>query len=116
MDRHDPRADARPGLLPLTARPRAARRVALRAAPREAGAEPMSERPLEARAVARLTNVVGVAGTRGRTVGSWLDLARSVGGRSTLRRLRGGGPGGFPPPLRHAGYPGVWADAPGQGG
>jgi hypothetical protein len=71
----------------------------------------MSERPLEARAVARLTNAVGIAGTRGRTVGSWLDLARSVGGRSTLKRLRGGGPGDFPPDVRNAVYAQIWRDA-----
>jgi cyanophycin synthetase len=71
----------------------------------------MSERPLEARAVARLTDVVGVAGTRGRTVGSWLDLARSVGGRSTLKRLRAGGPGEFPPAMRNAVYAEIWRDA-----
>jgi cyanophycin synthetase len=71
----------------------------------------MSERPLEARAVARLTDVVGVAGKRGRTVGSWLDLARSVGGRSTLRRMRGGGPGEFPPAVRDAVYAAIWRDA-----
>jgi hypothetical protein len=76
----------------------------------------MSERPLEARAVARLTDVVGVAGTRGRTVGSWLDLARSVGGRSTLKRLRGGGPGEFPPEVRNAVYAAIWRDAAGKAG
>lgn len=74
----------------------------------------MSERPLEARAVARLTNVVGIAGTRGRTVGSWLDLARSVGGRSTLRRLRSGGPGEFPSDVRNAVYAEIWRDAAGR--
>jgi cyanophycin synthetase len=71
----------------------------------------MSERPLEARAVGRLTDVVGVAGTRGRTVGSWLDLARSVGGRSTLKRLRGGGPGEFPADVRNGVYAEIWRDA-----
>jgi cyanophycin synthetase len=76
----------------------------------------MSERPLEARAVARLTDVVGVAGTRGRTVGSWLDLARSVGGRSTLKRLRGGDPGEFPPAVRNAVYAEIWRDAAGKVG
>jgi hypothetical protein len=76
----------------------------------------MRGRPLEARAVARLTDVVGIAGTRGRTVGSWLDLARSVGGRSTLKRLRGGGPGGFPPEVRNAVYAAIWRDAAGKVG
>jgi cyanophycin synthetase len=76
----------------------------------------VSERPLEARAVARLTDVVGIAGTRGRTVGSWLDLARSVGGRSTLRRLRGGGGAGFPPEVRDAVYAAIWRDAAGRAG
>jgi cyanophycin synthetase len=76
----------------------------------------VSERPLEARAVARLTDVVGIAGTRGRTVGSWLDLARSVGGRSTLRRLRGGGGAGFPPEVRDAVYAAIWRDAADRAG
>jgi cyanophycin synthetase len=76
----------------------------------------VSERPLEARAVARLTDVVGIAGTRGRTVGSWLDLARSVGARSTLRRLRGGGGAGFPPEVRDAVYATIWRDAADRAG
>ncbi|MEA2412620.1 MAG: hypothetical protein QOC77_3181 [Thermoleophilaceae bacterium] len=74
----------------------------------------MSERKLEARAVARLTNVAGIAGQRGRTVGSWLDLARSVGARSTLRRLRGGGPGAFPSEVRDRVYAEIWREAAGR--
>ena len=57
--------------------------------------------------MARLTDVVGVAGTRGRTVGSWLDIARSVGVRATLRRS------GFAiaPEVRDAVYSRIWREA-----
>src|SRR4051812_25071075 len=68
-------------------------------------------RPLEARAVARMTNVFGVAGSRGRTVGSWLDLARSVGVAATARRLRRGGGGVLDPDVRNAVYAAIWRDA-----
>src|SRR3954464_9354979 len=68
-------------------------------------------RPLEARAVARMTDVVGVAGSRGRTVGSWLDLARSMGVAATARRLRRGGGGGLDPGVRNAVYAAIWRDA-----
>src|SRR4051812_50167835 len=73
-------------------------------------------RPLEARAVARMTNVFGVAGSRGRTVGSWLDLARSMGIAATARRLRRGGGGVLGPGVRHAGYPQIWRGAAEQVG
>jgi hypothetical protein len=68
-------------------------------------------RPLEARAVARLTNVAGIAGSRGRTVGSWLDLARSMGVAATARRLRGRGGGVLAPEVRDAVYARIWRDA-----
>src|SRR4051812_12660836 len=68
-------------------------------------------RPLEARAVARMTNVFGVAGSRGRTVGSWLDLARSVGVAATARRLRRGGGGVLGPGVRNAVYTEIWRGA-----
>jgi hypothetical protein len=66
----------------------------------------------EARAVARLTDVTGVAGSRGRTVGSWLDLARSMGAGVTARRLRGGrGAGVLPAEVRNAVYAEIWREA-----
>ena len=65
----------------------------------------------EARAVARLTEIAGVAGTRGRTVGSWLDVARSMGMRSAVRRARGGGGGNLPPQVRNAVYEAIWREA-----
>ena len=68
-------------------------------------------RPLEARAVARITNVFGIAGSRGRTVGSWLDLARSMGVAATARRLRRGGGGVLDPDVRNAVYTAIWRDA-----
>jgi hypothetical protein len=68
-------------------------------------------RPLEARAVARMTNAVGIAGSRGRTVGSWLDLARSMGVAATARRLRRGGGGVLDPEVRNAVYAAIWRDA-----
>jgi hypothetical protein len=68
-------------------------------------------RPLEARAVARLTDVAGVAGMRGRTVGSWLDLARSMGFAATARRLRGRGGGVLDADIRNAVYARIWRDA-----
>jgi cyanophycin synthetase len=68
-------------------------------------------RPLEARAVARMTNVVGIVGSRGRTVGSWLDLARSMGAGATARRLRRGGGGVLDPEVRNAVYAAIWRDA-----
>jgi cyanophycin synthetase len=69
-------------------------------------------RRLEARAVARMTDLVGVAGSRGRTVGSWLDLARSMGVAATARRLRGGRGGGvLDPNVRNAVYAAIWRDA-----
>jgi cyanophycin synthetase len=73
-------------------------------------------RPLEARAVARMTDVVGVAGSRGRTVGSWLDLARSMGVAATARRLRRGGGGVLDPEVRNAVYAAIWREAAGQVG
>ena len=66
---------------------------------------------LETRAVARLTDVVGVAGTRGRTVGSWLDIARSVGVRSLRRR-----PFDFAPGVRDAVYAAIWREAADRAG
>ena len=68
-------------------------------------------RPLEARAVARMTDVFGIAGSRGRTVGSWLDLARSMGVGATARRLRGRGGGVLSPEVRNAVYERIWRDA-----
>jgi D-alanine-D-alanine ligase-like ATP-grasp enzyme len=68
-------------------------------------------RPLEARAVARMTDVFGLAGSRGRTVGSWLDLARSMGFAATARRLRGRGGGVLSPEVRNAVYERIWRDA-----
>jgi hypothetical protein len=68
-------------------------------------------RPLEARAVARLTDVAGIAGSRGRTVGSWVDLARSVGFAATARRLRGRGGGVLDSEVRNAVYAQIWRDA-----
>ena len=68
-------------------------------------------RPLEARAVARLTDVFGVAGSRGRTVGSWLDLSRSMGLAATARRVRGRGGGVVDPSVRNAVYTQIWRDA-----
>jgi cyanophycin synthetase len=68
-------------------------------------------RPLEARAVARLTDVFGIAGSRGRTVGSWLDLARSMGFAATARRLRGRGGGVLDAEVRNAVYAQIWRDA-----
>jgi hypothetical protein len=68
-------------------------------------------RPLEARAVARLTDVFGVAGSRGRTVGSWLDLARSMGFAATARRLRSRGGGVLDADIRNAVYARIWRDA-----
>ena len=68
-------------------------------------------RPLEARAVARMTDVFGVAGTRGRTVGSWLDLARSMGVAATARRLRGGRGAVLDPEVRNAVYGAIWREA-----
>jgi hypothetical protein len=68
-------------------------------------------RPLEARAVARMTDVFGIAGSRGRTVGSWLDLARSMGVAATARRLRARGGGVLAPEVRNAVYERIWRDA-----
>src|SRR4051794_41796484 len=68
-------------------------------------------RPLEARAIARMTDVVGVAGSRGRTVGSWLDLARSMGVAATARRLRRRGGGVPDPEVRNAVDAAIWRDA-----
>ncbi|MEA2440837.1 MAG: hypothetical protein QOH76_2261 [Thermoleophilaceae bacterium] len=66
----------------------------------------------EARAVARLTDVAGVAGSRGRTVGSWMDLARSMGAGVAARRLRGGrGAGVLDQSIRDAVYAEIWRDA-----
>jgi D-alanine-D-alanine ligase-like ATP-grasp enzyme len=66
----------------------------------------------EARAVARMTDIVGVAGSRGRTVGSWLDLARSMGAGATARRLRGGRGGGvLDAEVRNAVYASIWRGA-----
>jgi cyanophycin synthetase len=74
-------------------------------------------RRLEARAVARMTDVVGVAGSRGRTVGSWLDLARSMGLAATARRLRGGRRGGvLDADVRNAVYASIWRAAAAQVG
>jgi cyanophycin synthetase len=69
----------------------------------------MTRQPFEARAVARLTDVVGVAGNRGRTVGSWLDIARSMGVGATVRRARGGGV--LEPQIRNAVYEAIWREA-----
>jgi D-alanine-D-alanine ligase-like ATP-grasp enzyme len=66
---------------------------------------------LEARAVARLTGLAGVAGSRGRTVGSWLDLARSMGLAATARRIRGGGASVLDPEIRTAVYTAIWREA-----
>jgi cyanophycin synthetase len=68
-------------------------------------------RPLEARAVARLTDVCGIAGSRGRTVGSWLDLARSMGAGSALRRARSRGGGVLDASVRNAVYAAIWREA-----
>ena len=68
-------------------------------------------RPLEARAVARMTDVFGLAGSRGRTVGSWLDLARSMGVAPTARRLRRRGGGVLDAEVRNAVYARIWRDA-----
>ena len=68
-------------------------------------------RPLEARAVARMTDVFGIAGSRGRTVGSWLDLARSMGIAPTARRVRRRGGGVLGPEVRNAVYERIWRDA-----
>jgi cyanophycin synthetase len=71
----------------------------------------MSSR-FEARAVARLTDLAGVAGSRGRTVGSWIDLARSMGAGVAARRLRGGrGAGVLPQAVRDAVYAEIWREA-----
>jgi cyanophycin synthetase len=68
-------------------------------------------RTLEARAVARLTRVCGIAGTRGRTVGSWLDVSRSVGAGATLRRLREGSAGVLDASVRNDVYAAIWREA-----
>jgi D-alanine-D-alanine ligase-like ATP-grasp enzyme len=73
-------------------------------------------RPLEARAVERMTDAFGVAGSRGRTVGSWLDLARSMGVAATARRLRRGGGGVLDPGVRNAVYAEIWRSAAEQVG
>jgi cyanophycin synthetase len=68
-------------------------------------------RPLEVRAVARLTNLSSIGGKRGRTVGSWLDLARSMGAGATLRRVREGNAGVLDPAVRDAVYAAIWREA-----
>ena len=65
----------------------------------------------QARAVARLTDVAGIAGRRGRTVGSWLDVSRSLGVRSALRRARGGSGGNLAPEVRNSVYAAIWREA-----
>jgi cyanophycin synthetase len=72
--------------------------------------------PLEARAVARLTDVLGVAGSRGRTVGSWIDLARSVGFARSVRRARAGGTGVLDVRVRNAVYEAIWREAAAEHG
>jgi cyanophycin synthetase len=71
----------------------------------------MSRRPLEARAVARLTDVASIGGKRGRTVGSWLDLARSIGAGAMVRRVREGNAGVLDPSVRDAVYAAIWREA-----
>jgi cyanophycin synthetase len=71
----------------------------------------MSRVSPEARMVARLTDVSGAAGNRGRTVGSWVDLARSVGFARSLRRARNGGGGVLPASVRDAVYQAIWREA-----
>lgn len=68
-------------------------------------------RPFEARAVARLTDLASIGGARGRTVGSWLDLARSMGGGAALRRAREGNAGVLPAGVRDAVYEAIWREA-----
>jgi hypothetical protein len=71
----------------------------------------MSRRPLEVRAVGRLTDVASIGGKRGRTVGSWLDLARSMGAGAMVRRLREGNAGVLDPAVRDAVYAAIWREA-----
>jgi hypothetical protein len=76
----------------------------------------MTPAPREARFVARLTDVSGVAGNRGRTVGSWVDLARSVGFARSVRRARNGGGGVLPAGVRDAVYEAIWREAAAEHG
>ena len=115
LDRHHPGTAPFAGLFQLTPRPGATRGMALRAPAREARRRPAGARmtPVssEARMIARLTDVSGVAGNRGRTVGSWIDLARSVGFARSLRRARNGGQGVLPAEVRNAVYEAIWREA-----
>jgi cyanophycin synthetase len=61
--------------------------------------------------VARLTRVADVAGKRGRTVGSWLDIARSMGPGAALRSVRGASGGNLDPAIRNAVYAAIWREA-----
>jgi cyanophycin synthetase len=54
--------------------------------------------------------LLAVLGTRGRTVASRIDLARSIGPASTWRRLRHG-PGRLGPGARNAVYRRIWSEA-----
>ena len=70
--------------------------------------------PLEtrgSRALGRVTDVFGVAGSRGRTVASWLDLARSTGPAYTWRAARDQTSGVLDRSLRDALYRRIWAEA-----
>jgi cyanophycin synthetase len=58
-----------------------------------------------------MTDAFGVAGSRGRTVGSWLDLARSMGAGATARQLRGGRATVLDAGVRNAVYTSIWRDA-----